>query len=65
MGPPNIGDTCKAYPGRSAGLGSRRSSRCPQSRQGANVSMLQIAINDREFCKGRKARPRDPWIAYT
>lgn len=59
------GDTCRAYPRPSAvGWGFEAFVSDVTGDQAKNVSMLQIAINNPEYCEARKASGRDPTIAY-
>lgn len=66
MGQPQRGDTCQPYP-RPTELGwgfEALISDVTDPTGARNVSMLQIAINNPEFCEARKASGRDPWIAH-
>jgi hypothetical protein len=63
---PEHGDTCKPYP-RPTALGWGFEviiSDVSDATHARNVSMIQLAINNPEFCNVRQASGRDPWIAY-
>ena len=66
MGQPERGDPCRPYP-RSNALGwgfEAFISEVTDPARAGQVSMLQLAINQPEFCAVRKASGRDPWLAY-
>jgi hypothetical protein len=66
MGQPEKGDPCKPYP-RPTALGwafEAYISDITDPAKAHNVSMIQLAINQPEFCNVRKASGRDPWLAY-
>jgi len=66
LGHPDKGDTCKPYP-RPFSLGwafEAYISDVTRPDRARDVSMLQLAINEPEFCNVRRAAGLDPSIAY-
>jgi hypothetical protein len=66
MGQPDKGDPCKPYP-RPSSLGwafEAYISDVTNPRHPKHAAMVQIAIDEPQFCNVRKASGRDPWIAY-
>ena len=65
-GRPHDGDSCSNFP-RPFSLGwayEAYIADVTDPAQAKNVSMVQLAINEPQFCQIRKSSGRDPWIAY-